>query len=128
LGFGLVDGIPVATARVFLNQTARHIVNLAVSTEGIQQDKEAGFMVIEFIDAGIEIRLCRKSLCAPTCRRKAPQQAGKNNNESTMTHAPHTYPEGLDLILTRVFPARGGLRTGTPVSTGDLAGIRVPSL
>ncbi|MDH5740121.1 MAG: hypothetical protein OEY77_07340, partial [Nitrospira sp.] len=69
LGFGLVDGIAIAAARVVLNQSGRHIINLAVSMKGIEHDEETGLVVVQFIDPCVEIRLCGKGLCTPPGQR-----------------------------------------------------------
>jgi hypothetical protein len=73
LALGLIDRITIDTAGILLNQPARDIVDLAVSPKGIQHDEETGLMVIQLVDAGIEIGLGGKQIRAPSLHRRAPK-------------------------------------------------------
>lgn len=89
LGFGLVEGITIGVARILLNQPSRDVVDLAVSLEGVQHDKETGLMVIQLIDTSIEIGLGGKRIRTPSRPRRAPEQHYKNEkDESTQIHYP----------------------------------------
>ena len=104
LGLGLVDRITIGTAGMLLNQPGRDIVDFAVSGEGIQHDKETGLMVIQFIDAGIEIRLGGKRIRAPSGRRKTPEQSCTNKkNESTQVHDLHVLRRDSDEVRSWIF-------------------------
>jgi hypothetical protein len=72
LDFRLIHGIAVAAARILLNQSAGHIIDLPVAFQGIEENEQAGFVVIELIDARVEIRLSREGIFPPSCRGSAP--------------------------------------------------------
>jgi hypothetical protein len=94
LGLGLVDGIPIGAAGILLNQPGRHIVDLAISVKGIQHDEKSGLMVIQLVDASIEIRLGRKRIHAPSSYRKDPEQHSKSKpDESAQMHHPRVSRE-----------------------------------
>jgi len=78
LGFGLIDRIAVAATGVVLHQSSRDIVDLAVPMKRIEHDEEPGFMVIQLIDARIEIGFSREGIYTPSRQRMAPEHTGES--------------------------------------------------
>jgi hypothetical protein len=51
----LIDRVAEVAASVFLDHAPRHIVDLPVALQGIQDKKQASFMIVQFINTGAEI-------------------------------------------------------------------------
>ncbi len=92
----LVDGIAIAAAGVVLNQSGRDVVDLTVSTKGIEHDEETGLVVIQFIDACIEIGFSGEGIRAPSWQGMAPQQTGERETETMQPDDLHTHPDDVN--------------------------------
>jgi hypothetical protein len=62
LGFGLIDGITVAVAGKIPDQSGRHIIDLTIPFQRIEHNEQTGLVVVNFIEARVEIRLYRKEI------------------------------------------------------------------
>jgi hypothetical protein len=65
LGFGLIDGITVAVAGKIMDQSGRHIIDLTIPFQRIEQNEQTGLVVIDFIKSRVEFRLYREKILGP---------------------------------------------------------------
>jgi hypothetical protein len=54
--FSLIDRIAEIASRVFLDHASGDIVDLTVAFQGIEHEKQSGFVVVELVDAGVNVR------------------------------------------------------------------------
>jgi hypothetical protein len=112
LGFSLIHGIPVRAAGMVPNQAACHIIDLAVSRQRIQRDKEPGFVVIEFIDAGTDIWLYWKKILGLSHRDRTTQRHHeyKHKHQPTRHFTPtcsNAINQMAGILARRIFPIKG---------------------
>jgi len=54
---GVIDRIPVIAPRILLHKTTRNIVDLSIAMQRIEHDEQSRLMVVQFIEATIQVRL-----------------------------------------------------------------------
>lgn len=68
--FRLVHRITEIAPRILLNRSAGYIIDLSVAFQRKQHQKQPGFMIVQFINAGAHIRFGGKHLFRPHLRRR----------------------------------------------------------
>jgi hypothetical protein len=85
-----------------LNQSSRHIIDPAVPRQRVECNKEPGLVVIQFIEAGTEIRFDRKQITGFSDRKRTAQDTQEDKNWIKPTRHRHTSRSSAAMWITKM--------------------------
>ena len=65
-GLGLIDRIAIIAPEVFLDETTSDIIDLTVSMQRVEREKQSGFVIVVLVNPRREVRFERQEFLSPS--------------------------------------------------------------